>query len=97
MTKEKRMPAICGVCPDGRKRERRGSVPMWAKAKDAVVPAEVEANIGGGSPIQAEAWREANANAITGSCNRHPISGFYIFKALLCQIQKEAKTIIESR
>jgi anaerobic selenocysteine-containing dehydrogenase len=61
---------------------------LWAKVTDAVVPGGVEANVGGGSPIQVEAWRNANVNVLTDFYNRDPISGFPIFKALLCEIEK---------
>jgi anaerobic selenocysteine-containing dehydrogenase len=66
----------------------RGSVSLWAKVTDAVMPGGVEVNVGGGSPIQTEAWRDANVNFITDFYNRDPISGFPIFKALLCEIKK---------
>jgi hypothetical protein len=48
----------------------------------------VELNVGGGSPIQAEAWRGANANFVTDLENRDPISGFPVYKALLCDVKK---------
>jgi hypothetical protein len=48
----------------------------------------VELNVGGGSPIQAEEWREANANFVTDPENRDPISGFPVYKALLCDVKK---------
>jgi hypothetical protein len=44
--------------------------------------------VGGGGPIQAEAWRNANANVLTDFYNRGPISGFPVFKARLCRIEK---------
>jgi len=50
----------------------------------------VEVNVGGGSPIQATAWREANTNYLTDPKNRDPISGFPVFKALLCDVKKMA-------
>jgi anaerobic selenocysteine-containing dehydrogenase len=70
----------------------RGKVPFTAKVTDAVVPGVVEANVGGGSPIQAEAWREANTNYLTDPQNRDPISGFPVFKALLCDVRKMEST-----
>jgi anaerobic selenocysteine-containing dehydrogenase len=69
-------------------RTKRGSVALWAKVTDAVVPGGVEVNVGGGSPIQVEAWRKANVNVLADFYNRDPISGFPIFKALLCEIEK---------
>jgi hypothetical protein len=53
-----------------------------------VCPGGVEVNVGGGSPAQVEAWRDCNTNILTDFYNRDPISGFPIFKALLCEIKK---------
>jgi len=53
----------------------------------------VEVNVGGGSPMQADAWREANANMLTDIDNRDPISGFPVFKALLCQVERTEDTL----
>jgi anaerobic selenocysteine-containing dehydrogenase len=66
----------------------RGRVGVWAKVTDDVMTGQVELNAGGGSPIQAEEWREANANIVTDFENRDPISGFPVYKALLCEIKK---------
>ena len=69
-------------------RTPRGRVPFSARVTDAVMAGGVEVNVGGGGPIQAEAWRRANANYLTDSVNRDPISGFPVFKALLCEVEK---------
>ena len=66
----------------------RGKVGVWAKVTDEVMTGQVELNVGGGSPIQAEAWRGANANFVTDLENRDPISGFPVYKALLCDVKK---------
>ncbi len=68
----------------------RGQVGVRARVTDDVMTGQVELNVGGGSPIQAEEWREANANLITDFENRDPISGFPVYKALLCQVTKRA-------
>jgi len=44
--------------------------------------------VGGGSPIHADGWREANANYLTAYDNRDSISGFPVYKALLCEVKK---------
>ena len=44
--------------------------------------------MGGGGPLQPEEWREANVNELTDMENRDPISGFPVFKALLCEVEK---------
>jgi anaerobic selenocysteine-containing dehydrogenase len=66
----------------------RGRVEVWAKVTDDVMTGQVELNAGGGSPIHTEAWRDANANYVTDFNNRDPISGFPVYKALLCEIKK---------
>jgi anaerobic selenocysteine-containing dehydrogenase len=66
----------------------RGKVVFWAKVTDDVMTGQVEVNVGGGSPIHPEGWREANANYLTDYENRDPISGFPVYKALLCDVQK---------
>jgi anaerobic selenocysteine-containing dehydrogenase len=64
----------------------RGKVEFYAKVTDRVPKGIVEINVGGGSPMQASAWQKANANFLTDINNRDPISGFPVFKALLCQV-----------
>ena len=54
------------------------------------LPGTIEVNVGG-SPIQTETWREANVNNVTDFITRDPISGFPVFKALLCQVEKRAE------
>jgi len=65
----------------------RGKVGVRARVTDDVLTGQVELNVGGGSPIQAEEWREANANFVTDFENRDPISGFPVYKALLCDVK----------
>jgi anaerobic selenocysteine-containing dehydrogenase len=67
----------------------RGRVPVRARVTDDVMTGQVELNVGGGSPIHAEEWREANANFVTDFESRDPISGFPIYKALLCEVKKQ--------
>jgi anaerobic selenocysteine-containing dehydrogenase len=66
----------------------RGKVPFKAKVTDTIVRGVVEVNVGGGSPIHAEAWGRANANYLTDPDNRDPISGFPVYKALLCDVRR---------
>jgi anaerobic selenocysteine-containing dehydrogenase len=66
----------------------RGRVGFWAKVTDDVMTGQVEVNVGGGSPIQSAPWREANTNYLTDYENRDPISGFPVFKALLCEVRR---------
>jgi anaerobic selenocysteine-containing dehydrogenase len=66
----------------------RSRVGVWARVTDDVMTGQVEVNVGGGGPIQAEEWRNANANYVTDFENRDPISGFPVYKALLCDVKK---------
>ena len=68
---------------------RRGCVRFWARVTGEVLPGCVEVNMGGGNPCQVEAWRQSNANLLTDWQNRDPISGFPVFKALLCQVARD--------
>jgi anaerobic selenocysteine-containing dehydrogenase len=68
----------------------RSQVGFWAKVTEDVMTGQVEVNVGGGSPIHAEGWREANANYLTDYENRDPISGFPVYKALLCEVKRRA-------
>ncbi len=64
----------------------RGKVRFWAYLTDDIVPGVVEANMGGGGPLGPKEWQEANVNALTDAENRDPISGFPVYKALLCNV-----------
>jgi len=66
----------------------RGEVQFIARVTSDILQGVVEVNEGGGSPIQAEGWRESNVNFLTDDKNRDPISGFPVFKALLCEVEK---------
>jgi anaerobic selenocysteine-containing dehydrogenase len=66
---------------------KRGRVPFYAKVTERIIKGVIEANMGGGGPLQPEEWREANVNELTDMENRDPISGFPVFKALLCEVE----------
>lgn len=66
----------------------RGSVRFVARVSDRIASGQVEANMGGGSPMQSASWRNSNVNVLTDAENRDPISGFPVFKALLCEVAK---------
>ena len=65
----------------------RGRVGFWARVTDDVMTGQVEVNVGGGSPIHPAGWREANTNILTDYENRDPITGFPVYKALLCDVR----------
>jgi anaerobic selenocysteine-containing dehydrogenase len=66
----------------------RGRVVFHAHVTEDIVPGVVEANMGGGGPLGPRAWRESNVNELTDFENRDPISGFPVYKALLCQVER---------
>jgi anaerobic selenocysteine-containing dehydrogenase len=66
----------------------RGRVRFHAHVCEDIVPGVVEANMGGGGPLGPRAWQEANVNALTDMDNHDPISGFPVYKALLCEVVK---------
>ncbi|MCP4754553.1 MAG: hypothetical protein GY866_27030 [Proteobacteria bacterium] len=66
----------------------RVKVNFWALVTDDIVPGAIEANMGGGGPLGPKEWRNANVNTLTDFENRDRISGFPVYKALLCNISR---------
>ncbi len=69
-------------------RTLRGSVLLRAFVTDDIVPGTIDANMGGGGPVGPKAWQECNINELTDINRFDPISGFPVYKALLCDVQK---------
>jgi cysteine desulfurase NifS len=69
-------------------RSPRGSVRMRALVTDDMVRGAVDANMGGGGPVGPEAWRECNVNDLTDLGRCDPISGFPVYKTLLCEVDR---------
>ncbi|MFN8492502.1 MAG: molybdopterin-dependent oxidoreductase [Caldilineaceae bacterium] len=69
----------------------RGEAPFYARVTEDIVPGAVEVNMGGGGPLGPLAWQRANVNALTDFENRDPISGFPVYKALLCDVLLESR------
>ena len=69
-------------------RTARGKIPLRAIVTDGIVRGAVEANMGGGCHQAPEAWREGNVNELTDLSRYDPISGFPVYKALLCDVVK---------
>jgi cysteine desulfurase NifS len=74
-----------------RVRTARGSVKMRAIVTDDIVCGAVDANMGGGGPVGPEAWQKCNINELTDLKRYDPISGFPVYKALLCDVIKVLK------
>ena len=68
----------------------RGSVPFRALVTDDIMKGTIECSMGGGTPVGPEAWQEWNVNELTDLENFDEISGFPVYKALLCEVEKVA-------
>lgn len=68
----------------------RGSIPLVAQVTEDIVAGAVEASGMGGGPLGPQAWREACVNDLTDLSRYDPISGFPVYKALLCEVVKIA-------
>ncbi|MDX2469160.1 MAG: aminotransferase class V-fold PLP-dependent enzyme [SAR324 cluster bacterium] len=64
----------------------RGSVTMRAYVTGRMVQGAIDANMGGGGPVGPEAWQKNNINDLTNLQQYDPISGFPVYKALLCDV-----------
>ncbi|MFC1999434.1 IscS subfamily cysteine desulfurase [Chloroflexota bacterium] len=70
---------------------KRGKVGMYAVVSDDIVQGAIEATAMGGGAIGPEAWRNANINELTDLHRYDPISGFPVYKALLCDVVKTSE------
>lgn len=61
-----------------------------ARVTSDIVKGAIEANMGGGGPVGPQAWQESNVNDLTDLSNHDEISGFPVYKALLCDVVKVA-------
>lgn len=66
----------------------RARVTFRAEVTDGIMPGVVDAAMGGGGPVGPEAWQECNVNELTDLSRYDPISGFPVYKALLCDVVK---------
>ncbi|MGD8396525.1 MAG: IscS subfamily cysteine desulfurase, partial [Candidatus Eiseniibacteriota bacterium] len=66
----------------------RGAVPFRAVVTDDIVRGAVECSMGGGTPVGPPAWRDWNVNLLTDLSNHDAISGFPVYKALLCEVKR---------
>jgi cysteine desulfurase NifS len=69
-------------------RTPRGAVPFRARVSDDIIKGAVECVMGGGTPVGPKAWRDWNVNELTDLDNYDEISGFPVYKALLCDVVK---------
>jgi cysteine desulfurase NifS len=66
----------------------RGNVPFRARVSDDIMAVTIECAMGGGTPVGPEAWQKWNVNELTDLYNFDEISGFPVYKALLCEVEK---------
>ncbi|MGC8659728.1 MAG: IscS subfamily cysteine desulfurase, partial [Desulfomonilaceae bacterium] len=71
----------------------RGRVCFRACVTDNIMQGVVDTSMGGGGPVGPEAWRDRNVNDLTDLERYDPISGFPVYKSLLCQVVKVDKTV----
>ncbi len=69
-------------------RTPRGRVPFRAQITGDIMKGAVECMMGGGTPVGTKAWQEWNVNELTDINNYDIISGFPVYKALLCEVVK---------
>ena len=101
LTKENPVPTVMINTKDAKKRSiengdfvhiktRRGAVGMYAYVTGDIVKGAIEASSMGGGALGPSEWREACINDLTDLKRFDPISGFPVYKALLCDIVKTA-------
>ncbi len=66
----------------------RGRVRLRALVSDDIVRGAVDARHAGGGPLGPEPWRDCNINELTDLDNCDAISGFPVYKCLLCEVEK---------
>lgn len=69
----------------------RGRVRYRAHVTDHIMQGVIDADMGGGGPLGSQAWQECNVNDLTDLNRYDPISGFPVYKALLCDVVKLGK------
>ncbi|QWV91996.1 IscS subfamily cysteine desulfurase [Geomonas oryzisoli] len=67
----------------------RGRALFRAQVTEDIARGCIDAAMGGGGPLGPKAWRECNVNQLTDPNRFDPVSGFPVYKTLLCRIVKE--------
>jgi cysteine desulfurase NifS len=99
LTKEKPLPTVMINTIDAEVRgiknddyvnikTKRGCVGMYAYVTDEIVQGAIEASGMGGGALGPKEWQNACINDLTDIERYDPISGFPVYKALLCEIEK---------
>jgi cysteine desulfurase NifS len=66
----------------------RGAARFRAYVTDNIMEGVVDAAMGGGGPVGPQEWRNCNVNDLTDLQHYDPVSGFPVYKALLCEVRK---------
>ncbi len=66
----------------------RGRAKYQARLTDDIVRGAIDANMGGGGPLGPKEWQDCNVNELTDLQRYDPVSGFPVYKALLCDVVK---------
>ncbi|UCG71243.1 MAG: IscS subfamily cysteine desulfurase [Thermoplasmata archaeon] len=99
LSKDKPLPTVMMNSQDAKERgiangdfiniiTKRGKVGMYAYVTDDIVKGAIEASAMGGGALGSKEWREACINDLTDVTRYDPISGFPVYKALLCDVVK---------
>jgi len=75
----------------------RGAVSFRARVTADIMRGAIECNMGGGTPVGPKAWQEWNVNELTDINNYDVISGFPVYKALLCDVVKIESGTVKTR
>ena len=67
----------------------RGRALFSARVTDDIMRGSVDAAMGGGGPLGSSAWQECNVNDLTDISRFDPISGFPVYKSLLCRVIRD--------
>lgn len=67
---------------------RRAQIHLYALVTDDLMAGAVEASAMGGGALGSKAWQGACVNDLTDLGRFDPISGFPVYKALLCEVSK---------
>ena len=78
-------------------RTPRGKVTFRARVTNDIVRGAVECTFGGGTPVGPKAWQKWNVNELTDISNYDVISGFPVYKALLCEVVKIGQRTAETQ
>ncbi|MEE9577837.1 MAG: IscS subfamily cysteine desulfurase, partial [Gemmatimonadota bacterium] len=71
----------------------RGRVMYRARVTDDIVEGAIDANMGGGGPLGPETWQRCNVNELTDLERYDSISGFPVYKALLCEVVRARRDV----